>query len=65
MRILISNDDGILAPGLVALEKIARTLTLAPVLFAGLISCLPLLIPCIACRGCKELFVHIRRLIDA
>ncbi len=45
--------------------KIARTLTLAPVLFAGLISCLPLLIPCIACRGCKELFVHIRRLIDA
>jgi 5'-nucleotidase len=27
MRILISNDDGILAPGLQALEQIARTLT--------------------------------------
>ena len=27
MRILLSNDDGILGPGLIALEKIARTLT--------------------------------------
>lgn len=27
MRILISNDDGIHAPGLVALENIARSLS--------------------------------------
>ncbi len=45
--------------------KIARTLTLAPVLLAGLIGCLPLLIPCIACRGCKELAAHLRRMIDS
>ena len=44
--------------------KIASTLTLAPVLIAGLIGCLPLLISCIACRCCKELLAYLRQQID-
>ena len=41
-------------------ERLLRAITLAPVLLAGLIGCLPLLIPCVTCRCCKELFARAR-----
>ena len=37
-----------------------RLVTLAPILLAGLIGCIPLLIPCLACRCCKEIIARAR-----
>ncbi len=37
----------------------ARVILLAPVLLAALIGCIPLMIPCIACRCCKGIFAKI------
>ena len=41
-------------------ERALRAIALAPVLIAGLIGCLPLLIPCVTCRCCKELLARAR-----
>ncbi len=37
----------------------AQVIVLAPILLAALIGIVPLLIPCIACRCCKELVARI------
>lgn len=37
----------------------AQVIALAPILLAALIGIVPLLIPCIACRCCKELVARI------
>ena len=44
-------------------ERVLRAIALAPVLVAGLIGCLPLLIPCITCRCCKDLVARARVLL--
>ena len=40
--------------------EIVQAIALAPVLLAALIGCIPLLIPCIACRCCKGIFTTLR-----
>lgn len=42
----------------------ARFIALAPVLLAALIGCIPLIIPCIACRCCKGIFAKISEAIQ-
>ena len=41
----------------------AQTLALAPVLLAALIGAVPLIIPCIACRCCRDVYARIIKLI--
>ena len=43
--------------------QIVHALALAPILVAALISAMPLIIPCITCRYCKELAARIRKLV--
>ena len=58
------NDRGLLVfdhtGEVIRAERLLRAITLAPVLLAGLIGCLPLLIPCVTCRCCKELLARAR-----
>ncbi len=44
--------------------QIAHVVALAPVLVAALIGAIPLLIPCVTCRCCKELTQRIRRMVS-
>ncbi len=44
--------------------QIAHVITLAPVLVAALIGAIPLIIPCVTCRCCKELTLRIRRVFS-
>lgn len=43
-----------------SLSQAAHVLVLAPILLAALIGVVPLLIPCLACRCCREVFARIR-----
>ena len=43
--------------------QIAHVLALAPILVAALISAIPLIIPCITCRCCKELAARIKNIV--
>lgn len=44
--------------------QIAHVLALAPILVAALISAIPLIVPCVTCRCCKELAARIRNIVS-
>ncbi len=43
--------------------QFAHVLALAPILVAALIGAIPLIIPCVTCRCCKELALRIKNIV--